>query len=106
MDGICKLVILGWGVEFGKYYCGGAPARKTPKWINGLLHIEELPAVPVSWSYGFGIHWRSPAKDDEMDRGHWWRCRYFYGKNHECNSGPARAAYLDGVMEKMSKDWK
>ena len=110
MNGIFKLVIFGRGIEFGRYYCGGAPARVVPKWKDGyFLGVEEHPAVPVSWSWGFGIHWRSPAKSDEMNQGHWWwRCRYWYGKEHRVQTVAEyilAKSYLDGVAEVMNREW-
>lgn len=73
-NSLVTLVLFGWGIEFGKYYCGGAPDR----WENGYFR----PAVPVTWSYGFGIHFRAPwvlYSERDSYTGPWgWHRRWWY----------------------------
>jgi hypothetical protein len=95
MNRIVKFVIYGWGIEFGKYYCGGAPAGIRRCWIEGglLVHgqwvFADCPAVPLSWSWGVGIHYRTrwdkvvkPTKECSWV----WCRRWWYGKEHQVTS--------------------
>lgn len=91
MNGILKLVLFGWGIEFGKYFTGGAPER----WDYEMDDV--LPAVPVHWSYGFGVHYR--ARYGATPQG-WYR-KWWYGKSHDLNSGPVLEKYREEVRERM-----
>jgi len=107
MNSVNKFVICGWGIEFGRYYCGGAPARFIPDGHGGT----EQPAVPVSWFWGFGVHYRTrwnktipPTKECPWV----WARRWWYGKEHPVKTVAGlllARTYLDGVAEFMNKEW-
>jgi hypothetical protein len=95
-----ELVIFGWGIEFGRYFCGGAPER----WDDELQEI--LPPVPVSWSWGLGVHYRAPwvCRAEGRCNPWGWHRRWWNGKDHECtldtlSKSAAGRDYFDRVLE-------
>ena len=78
-----KLVLWGWGFEAGRYFCGGALERRVPVWMNKLFSITTVPAVPVTWQWYFGVHWRWLRPKGCGGGRIWWFSRNFYfGKPH------------------------
>jgi hypothetical protein len=83
-DGV-KLVLWGWGFEFGRYFCGGAPA------------------VPVIWQWYLGVHyhWFRP-KGCGGGRIWWFSRNFYFGKPH--NPTPAREVkYRQAVGATLKK---
>jgi hypothetical protein len=85
MNNVIKLVVCGWGVEFGRYFCGGAPG------------------VPVIYYWGVGLHWRT-CWDKEI-AGNWvWRVRYWYSAYQHVPTFAEEVLYRErvNVMRKKS----
>ena len=93
-----KLVLFGWGIEFGRYYCGGAPEGVRPTWIDGFWSPQYQPAVPVSWSYGFGIHYRTYHTDEWGWRRRWWYGVWRLATIENVSSDKQGRAYLDAMF--------
>jgi hypothetical protein len=108
-----KLVLFGWGVEFGKYYCGGAPAKPARPDHHGGMY-DAVPAVPCTWSWGLGVYWRTyhrkPWPDRSIDyrgidatccAGWWWHSRWFYSAYQY----PANTEQRERFLDKMLGSW-